>query len=166
MTNNYEQLSVAASSRNYNMSDAGFSQRGSANNTRWAKDGFMKRIDQVLPKFKFHLDEQRRLQELAECIHLTFTYDQLVDYIYKDEHEACINSAMSAQAENLTSQVDAYKSQLAEIREQLQASENTNDQLEIQVETLTLEKEEMKRKIDKHKSKVCKASLKNNHTLF
>ena len=74
----------------YTMSDAAKGQRTVAAQRAVEKRAFNKAVDNMLPKFKFHLDERQRIKELAYCITETFTFQQIKD-LYEDEVQEWFN---------------------------------------------------------------------------
>lgn len=155
------------SKQSYKMSDAGVSQRSAAAQARWNKRDFLKDINDMAIKFKLHLNERFRLQELASYIKSTFTYEQLVNSVYADEHKECMHAADGAQIEALESQIESYKSQLQEVQERLHMAENRCEDLEQNVKDLEKENQNYQKRIDRLKhSKNSSKSTKSKELLI
>ena len=80
----------------------------------------MNDLDFLLPRFRLHLDEQLRLNELGQAIRNAFSYEDIVGNIYKDEHTEFLETFKTSILQAHEEQRQADAAQIEELQRQLE----------------------------------------------
>jgi predicted RNase H-like nuclease (RuvC/YqgF family) len=139
------------STRNYAVTDDARSQRTNAINARWAKADFVKNLNAILPKMKLHLDDQLRLNEIAQCVKKIFPYEDITCGIYVEEHTDFLNEHDASMKQELDSVKQEYENRIEELQKQIKHIEDQNDVLQLECETLKKRNAKLEKKIAEDK---------------
>jgi hypothetical protein len=113
-----------ADGRSYTISDEVRTQRSHAATVKAEKQSFLKSVDFMVPKFRLHLNEKVRLNELAQCIKQTFNYDDIRS-MYESEHAEHLDQVMHNLQVEMSELRSGYESHISLLQDRINQLETT-----------------------------------------